>query len=175
MIEFPKEKRIRDLVTDLEDRVLYYSNDFKVYPQLVFPCASALRRLIFIRAADPTDMELTVHVFVPDGDAPLQDSDTPLCIKYQEMPLTFRENRSTFVLLEYNVSSPFKVPAGAILGLQHNRGALIYQKGHNDIQTICIPDGYGSEENFPLIAVDIGVCIPPFVFVPLVFYISYRL
>ena len=171
MIEFPKEKRIRDLVTDLEDRVLYYSNPFKVYPQLVFPCASALRRLIFIGAADPTDMELTVHVFVPDGDAPLQDSDTPLCIKYQEMPLTFRENRSTFVLLEYNVSSPFKVPAGAILRLQHNRGALIYQKGHNDI--------HGSEENFPLIAVDIGVdigvCIPPFVFVPLVFYISYRL
>ena len=144
------------MVAGLDKRVLYYSNEFKVYPQLVFPCGTTLESLTFI-GSDSTDLRLSL--FEPE-DSPL-DFDIPpasSCRQYKEVSLIFKENlmieRSTFVRLEFD---RVDVRAGSILGLELSDGTVLYQKGYNDIQSsLCIPDGYNSEENFPLVAVNFG-------------------
>ena len=159
--EFPDEERIRDLVANFEDRVIYHSNDFKVYPQLLFSCNGILRRLTFI-GLNPTEVELTLQLFS------LDNSEKATCRKYTGVSLKYivESGGSKLGVVNLEVSN-VTVRAGTILGLQHSGGALLYRKGYSGIQSLsarapCVSEDYDIEVDngsIPLIATNIGIII----------------
>ena len=157
--EFPDEERIRDLVANFEERVFYHSNDFKVYPQLLFPCDGILRRLTFI-GLNPTEVKPTLQLFS------LDNSEKATCRKYTGVSLKYTVESGRSKLGVVNLEVPnVNVSAGTILGLQHSGGALLYRKGYSGIQSLsatCVSEDYDIEVDngtIPLIATNIGIII----------------
>lgn len=175
--KFPDEERIRDLVANFEERVFYHSNDFKVYPQLLFPCGGTLRRLTFI-GLNPTEVELTLQLFS------LDNSEKATCRKYTGVSLKYTVESGGSKLGVVNLEVPnVTVSAGTILGLQHSGGALLYRKGYSGIQSLsarapCVSEDYDIEVdngNIPLIATNIGIIITKYFCFPIRLSFSCRL
>ena len=177
--EFPVIDKISEAARSLQGRVLYSSTEWRVYPQLEFPCRANINSVTVVSFGATVTVDIHLWEPVPPplpsngtGDDEDTQSQGPCnSVGYRPIPNTLREGLSStrggaFGFHTVELSVDLIAPPGAVLAIRQREGILLYERGdsgppslpvQNSGGTLCMQDDENDVyRDYPLISVDIG-------------------
>ena len=184
MDDFPDIDEISETARSLQGRVSYSSTEWRVYPQLRFPCGGDINSITVMSFTPRVTVDIILCLWEPvpppmpsggTGDR-FTDADTHLSqtlgpcnsVGYRPIPNTLREGVSStsggvsgFHTVELSFDEDLIALPGAVLAIRQREGILLYERGNSSLpvpsrnRTVCTQDDVDYVD-FPFISVDIG-------------------